>query len=166
MHCCKTRLCNHCCCNSIFLVSNKSPPHAVCPTLRWRRQVLMCVQMGLFSLGAVQALAAALYPLCSWLLPDQTLHPPIGQVSAHAVLSLGISLGVVAVWLVFRSSAWAWLLQDLLGITLIVMVLRQFRLPDIKVCSTSDLKHQGTLCAEGLRQLGACTYPHAAVCTN
>lgn len=91
------------------------------------------VLMGLFSLGAVQALAAALYPLCSWLLPHQTLHPPIGQVSAHAVLSLGISLGVVAVWLVFRSSAWAWLLQDLLGISLIVMVLRQFRLPDIKV---------------------------------
>ncbi|KAL0029595.1 hypothetical protein WJX79_006932 [Trebouxia sp. C0005] len=91
------------------------------------------VLMGLFSLGAVQALAAALAPLCSWLLPHQTLHPPIGQIPAHAVLSLGISLGVVAVWLVFRSYAWAWVLQDLLGISLIVMVLRQFRLPDIKV---------------------------------
>ncbi len=113
------------------------------------------MQLGLFSLGAVQALAAALTPLCSWLLPHQTLHPPIGQIPAHAVLSLGISLGVVTVWLVFRSSAWAWVLQDLLGISLIVLVLRQFRLPDIKVCSTSNLKHQGTLCAEGVRQLGA-----------
>jgi len=91
------------------------------------------VQMGLFSLGAIQALAAALTPLCSWLLPHQSIHPSIGQVPVHAVLSLSLSTAVVAVWLVFRSSSWAWALQDLLGVSLIVMVLRQFRLPDIKV---------------------------------
>lgn len=96
---------------------------------------LICMQMGLFSLGAVQALAAALSPLCSWLLPHQSFYPPVGQIPVHAVLSFGASLAVVVVWLVFRSSSWAWALQDLLGISLIIMVLRQFRLPDIKVCN-------------------------------
>ena len=94
-------------------------------------------QMGLFSLGAVQSLAAALSPLCAQLLPDQTLQPPIGPVPAHAVLSLALSTCVVAVWLFFRASPWAWVLQDVLGISLIVLVLRQFRLPDHKVSKVS-----------------------------
>ena len=96
------------------------------------------MQMGLFSLGAVQALAAALIPLCAWLLPHQTITPPIGEVHVHAILSLGLSVATVAVWLVFRTSSWAWALQDLLGMSLIVMVLRQFRLPNIKV-STANM---------------------------
>ena len=106
--------------------------------------------MGLFSLGAVQALAAALSPLSSWLLPHQSFHPPVGQIPVHAVLSFGASLAVVVVWLVFRSSAWAWALQDVLGISLIVMVLRQFRLPDIKVCKVlcadTDKKEKVVCC--------------------
>ena len=81
--------------------------------------------MGLFSLGAMQALAAALSPLCTRLLPNQTLHPPSGPVPAHAVLSVALSVSVVAIWLVFRASPWGWVLQDLLGISLIVMVLHQ-----------------------------------------
>ena len=94
---------------------------------------VVIMQIGLFSLGAVQSLAAALTPLCAVLLPHQTLHPPIGPVPAHAVLSLTLSTCTVAVWLIFRSSPWAWVLQDMLGVSLIVMVLRQFRLPDLKV---------------------------------
>ena len=93
--------------------------------------------MGLFSLGAVQSLAAALSPLCVRLLPYQTLQPPIGQVPAHAVLSLALSTCVVALWLFFRARSWAWVLQDMLGVSLIVLVLRQFRLPDLKVSKVS-----------------------------
>lgn len=96
------------------------------------------LQVGLFSLGGLQALAALVSPLCTWLLPHQTLHPPFGPVPAHAVLSLAVSTLAVAVWLIFRSSPWAWVLQDLLGISLIIMVLRQFRLPDIKVLTLAD----------------------------
>ena len=91
------------------------------------------MQIVLFSMGGVQALAAALTPLCAWVLPHQTIHPPFGEVFVHAVLSLGLSIATAAVWLIFRSSSWAWALQDLLGMSLIIMVLRQFRLPNIKV---------------------------------
>lgn len=91
------------------------------------------MQIVLFSMGSVQALAAALTPLCAWLLPHQTINPPVGKVFVHAILSFGLSIAIVAVWLIFKTSLWAWILQDLLGMSLIVMVLRQFRLPNIKV---------------------------------
>lgn len=94
---------------------------------------LLCVQMVLFSLSGIQALATALTPLCAWLLPHQTINPPIGRVPVHAILSFGLSVATVAVWLSFQTSSWAWALQDLLGISLIVMVLRQLRLPNLKV---------------------------------
>ncbi|KAL3137714.1 hypothetical protein ABBQ38_004981 [Trebouxia sp. C0009 RCD-2024] len=91
------------------------------------------ILMVLFSLSGIQALAAALTPLCAWLLPHQTINPPIGRVPVHATMSLGLSVATVAVWLAFRTSSWAWALQDLLGVSLIVMVLRQLRLPNLKV---------------------------------
>lgn len=91
------------------------------------------MQIVLFSFGGVQALAAALTPLCAWLLPHQTINPPHGEVFVHLILSFGLSTATVAVWLIFRASSWAWIVQDLLGMSLIVMVLRQFRLPNIKV---------------------------------
>ena len=91
------------------------------------------MQIILFSFGAVQAMAAALTPLCAWLLPHQTINPPHGEVFVHVILSFGLAIATVAVWLIFRASSWAWIVQDLLGMSLIVMVLRQFRLPNIKV---------------------------------
>lgn len=103
------------------------------------------MQMGLFSLGAIQALAAAVTPLCAWVLPRQTIQPPIGKVPVHAVLSFGLSILTVTIWLLFRSTSWAWVLQDLLGISLIVMVLRQFRLPNLKVKSEHMHEQQATV---------------------
>ena len=94
------------------------------------------MQIVLFSMGGVQALAAALTPLCAWVLPHQTINPPIGEVSVHAIFSFILSTATVAVWLIFKASSWAWILQDLLGMSLIVLVLRQFRLPNIKVSNT------------------------------
>lgn len=106
-------------------------------TLNWLIHVGM--QIVLFSMGGVQALAAALTPLCTLVLPHQTIHPPFGEVFVHAILSLGLSIATVAVWLIYRSSSWAWALQDLIGMSLIIMVLRQFRLPNIKVSNTQLL---------------------------
>ena len=104
-----------------------------CPHSRSHNACICGMQIILFSMGGVQALAAALTPLCAWLLPHQTINPPIGEVFVHAILSFGLSIATVAVWLMFRTSSWGWILQDLLGMSLIVMVLRQFRLPNIKV---------------------------------
>ena len=40
---------------------------------------------------------------------------------------------IVAVWFLGRHTLWAWPLQDAMGVALIMLLLRQFRLPDIKV---------------------------------
>lgn len=95
--------------------------------------------MIMFSIGACQALAACISPACRLCCPRQPLQLPTLPVSwlpqriaVHALLSNGVALATVAVWLGFRDWAWAWLLQDLLGICLIVLVLRQFRLPNLK----------------------------------
>ena len=122
-----------------------------CPHCRSFSALTCGMQIVLFSMGGVQALAAALTPLCAWLLPHQTINPPIGEVFVHSILSFGLSIATVAVWLIFRTSSWAWIVQDLLGMSLIVMVLRQFRLPNIKVSnrrllSVGPCKQANTCC--------------------
>ena len=112
-----------------------------CPHCRSYNAYVCGMQIMLFSMGGVQALAAALTPLCAWLLPHQSINPPIGEVFVHAILSFSLSIATVAVWLIFRTSSWAWILQDLLGMSLIVMVLRHFRLPNIKVSNRQLLQY-------------------------
>ena len=94
----------------------------------------------MFSIGACQALAACISPACKMCCPSRSWQLPFPpstwlpqRIAVHALLSNGVALATVAVWLGFRDWAWAWLLQDLLGICLIVLVLRQFRLPNLKV---------------------------------
>ena len=104
------------------------------------------LQMTMFSIGALQALAACVSPACKWGFPSQQLQLLSAasrwlpqRVALHTLLSNGIAFATVAVWLVFRNWAWGWLLQDLLGVCLIVLVLRQFRLPNLKVSALSLL---------------------------
>lgn len=103
--------------------------------------------MTMFSIGALQALAACLSPACKWLAPHQRIqllsipHKWLpDSIPLYAILSNAVALATVVIWLAVRDQAWAWLLQDLLGICLIVLVLRQFRLPNLKVMASAGVQ--------------------------
>lgn len=40
---------------------------------------------------------------------------------------------MTGLWVTFRSSSWAWILQDTMGVSLLLLILRQFKLPNLKV---------------------------------
>jgi hypothetical protein len=97
----------------------------------------LLVQTVMFCIGALQALALALSAALGRCLPGWQGHnstpPLLGPVDS---LSLAASLpaaAIVVVWFFARHAAWAWPLQDAMGISLMLLLLRQFRLPNIKV---------------------------------
>lgn len=122
--------------------STKAEPDHSCMGMSSACRLL---QMLMFSIGAMQALAAALSPACRWCVPQQKVlltqnrHSWLPQhIAVHVLLSSTLAAATVIIWLACRSTAWAWLLQDLLGVCLIVLLLRQFRLPSLKVCRHAD----------------------------
>ncbi len=91
----------------------------------------------MFCFGALQALTLVLSAALGRCLPGWQSHvsvlPLAGAVDS---LSLAASLpaaAVVVVWFFGRHTTWAWPLQDAMGISLMLLLLRQFRLPNIKV---------------------------------
>ncbi|CAL8468855.1 g8396 [Coccomyxa elongata] len=91
----------------------------------------------MFCFGALQALTIALSAMfgrcASGWQGHHSVLPVVGQVDS---LSLAASLPAavtVIVWFCARRTSWAWPLQDAMGISLMLLLLRQFRLPNIKV---------------------------------
>lgn len=96
------------------------------------------VMIGIFSLGAGTGLYSCLAPLVRHLSLWQYQRP---GSRVHLQLSLlllaGLCTTVTLLWVNFRNEDhWAWLLQDMLGITYCLFVLRRVRLPTLKNCAS------------------------------
>ena len=91
----------------------------------------------MFSFAAVQALTAVLSASFGRIAPRlQSLGCELwgcGTIDYVTLAACVPATLIVVVWFVGRHTAWAWPLQDAMGVALIMMLLRQFRLPDIKV---------------------------------
>ncbi|GAB4817455.1 hypothetical protein N2152v2_004501 [Parachlorella kessleri] len=98
--------------------------------------------VGLFAVGAWQALFVILdlllYKHCSkqsWAATTTVSLPWLGTSSVLSLVAQSVAAAVSITWVVCRHSSWAWTLQDVLGIALMLLVLQQLRLPNLKVAS-------------------------------
>jgi hypothetical protein len=93
-----------------------------------------------FALVSWQALAAMLLPAVAWVAPRlkawSAVVPCFGRVHGHGAMAALIAVTVAGVWVPCRNADWAWLLQDILGLSLCVLFLRQIVLPNLKVSAT------------------------------
>ena len=101
------------------------------------------VQTVMFCFGALQALTIALSAAlgrcaCGWQ-GHHIVLPVVGQVDSLSLAASLPSAVTVIVWFCARRSSWAWPLQDAMGISLMLLLLRQFRLPNIKAWLRSCL---------------------------
>jgi hypothetical protein len=97
----------------------------------------LCAQTVMFCYAAAQGLTAAISAALRSCLPHWQCRsvelPLVGPVEGLSVGAFLVSLLLVVAWGIWRHSSWAWPLQDAMGISLIILLLRQFRLPNIKV---------------------------------
>lgn len=94
----------------------------------------------MFCIGALQAVTLALAAGLERCLPGWQGHlsvlPLVGPVDTLSLVACLPATAAVVVWFFARNAAWAWPLQDAMGISLMLLLLRQFRLPNIKVLVT------------------------------
>ena len=60
------------------------------------------------------------------------------EAGSHLKLVLALvgaapAVAVTVTWVVCQNAVWAWVLQDCLGMSLMALILRQFRLPSVQV---------------------------------
>lgn len=100
--------------------------------IRWAIYVLLV----LFCLGSLTAVTSLLTAFMRWAHPSYTNTirvPCAGVVSVYTALSFAIALVLTTTWVCTRNAAGAWLLQDLLGVSLLLTLQQSLRLPDLKV---------------------------------
>ena len=97
------------------------------------------LQTVMFSFAAIQALTAVLSACFGRIAPRlQSLACELwgcGTIDYVTLAACVPATLIVVVWFVGRHTTWAWPLQDAMGVALIMLLLRQFRLPDIKVAA-------------------------------
>jgi hypothetical protein len=59
--------------------------------------------------------------------------PLFGEITMKSVVLTLISFLLPIIWLIFRQSSYIWILQDILGSTLILGILRTVHLPNLKI---------------------------------
>lgn len=95
------------------------------------------LQTVMFCFAAIQALTATLSAAFGQIAPRmQSLTCQLWGCGTMDYVTLAACVPAtiaVVVWFIGRHTMWAWPLQDAMGISLIMLLLRQFRLPDIKV---------------------------------
>jgi len=98
---------------------------------------LIYVLIGVFVLGGTQGLLACSAALLSMLMPktaEKTVGVPgLGRVQLLSVLLLPLCLLVCILWAVYRHREYAWIMQDVMSICLLMLLQRTIRLPNIKV---------------------------------
>ena len=63
--------------------------------------------------------------------------PCLGPAPMAVVWAAGPAIGTVGAWVVLRETSWGWPLQDAMAVAMMVLVMRQFRLPSLKVHSAA-----------------------------
>ncbi|KAF8059420.1 SPPL2 [Scenedesmus sp. PABB004] len=92
-----------------------------------------------FALAGAQALAAALAPGLAAAAPRAAaarVRLPAalgGGAAAGDLAAAAAGAGVAGAWALARHAAWAWALQDVLGVAIMLLVLRTLRLPSVRV---------------------------------
>ncbi|BBM98110.1 signal peptide peptidase-like 2B [Marchantia polymorpha subsp. ruderalis] len=91
----------------------------------------------LFCIGGVEGLQTCLTAFLSRWFPHAASSyvnlPYFGTVSALTLVVSPFCITFAVLWACFRHLSFAWIAQDILGISLILTVLQIVRLPDIKV---------------------------------
>ena len=70
-------------------------------------------------------------------LPIKSLQRILGSISWIEIFLFPLALSVGIIWVIYHNLAeaqgWVWILQDLLGISLIISMFRSMRLPDMRI---------------------------------
>lgn len=78
-----------------------------------------------------------LAPAVAWAFPALrkgiVAVPCLGAMNWHEVVAACTSMVVTLVWVLCRHEEWAWLLQDILGVSVCILFLRTVQLPNLKV---------------------------------
>lgn len=124
---------------------------------------LALTMVWLFALGAWTSLAALLHEAMVHAAPQcwRKAHtPPLPlRIGALPVLSTAASVasGAAALtWALCRHASWAWLLQDVLAVALMLVLLRQLLLPNLKV-HASGRREKGAAGRPRLSSKPSCT---------
>uniref|UniRef100_A0A286Y1T8 Signal peptide peptidase-like 2B n=1 Tax=Cavia porcellus TaxID=10141 RepID=A0A286Y1T8_CAVPO len=103
---------------------------------------LVYVIIGIFCLASSTGLYSCLapcvrrLPCCGCRVPDNSLPYFHKRPQARMLLLALFCVAVSVVWGVFRNEdQWAWVLQDALGITFCLYMLKTIRLPTFKACT-------------------------------
>ncbi|GMH22697.1 hypothetical protein Nepgr_024540 [Nepenthes gracilis] len=93
--------------------------------------------VALFCIGGAEGLQTCLVALLSRVFKSAAeSYAKIPLIGAVSYLTLAVSpfcITFAAVWAVYRNASFAWIGQDILGITLIITVLQIVRIPNLKV---------------------------------
>uniref|UniRef100_A0A6U2CU81 PA domain-containing protein n=1 Tax=Chlamydomonas euryale TaxID=1486919 RepID=A0A6U2CU81_9CHLO len=104
-----------------------------------RSEAVFYVLLVLFSLGAFQSTTVALAVVVRAWLPFAARRavqvPLLGSCQGEEVVAAAPAAACVAVWLAFRSADWAWMLQDFLGICLMLLFIRSLRVSSLCVAA-------------------------------
>lgn len=101
-------------------------------------QVFFYIILVGFAAAGAQALAVMLLPVLSKSLPRLACRTVVlpwdwGSISVLELVVTPVAVAVSIVWAVFRNAGWSWVLQDILGIAIMLLVLRTLRLPNLRV---------------------------------
>ncbi|KAK9821152.1 hypothetical protein WJX74_001342 [Apatococcus lobatus] len=91
-----------------------------------------------FCIASAQAIVIGLTPALEYSVPNlrdtQFILPRTMWTVSAPVAILGPPVAaLVIIWALCRQDAWAWPIQDTMGLSMMLLILRQFRLPSIKV---------------------------------
>ena len=107
-------------------------------TLFFLIQYLIYALLAVFALSGGGSLVALLSLALSHFLPshNRTIYrSALGAVRLYTVVAFIPALIIAVTWLVYRNASWAWVLQDVLGVSLLLQFQRVTRLGSIKVAS-------------------------------
>ena len=97
---------------------------------------LIYLLLAVFAIGGSQSVASILTLSLIYLFPSHNRLlrcPPVPPTRLFTVLPILPALALGVVWLVYRASAWSFVLQDVLGVCLLLTLQRVLRLPNIKI---------------------------------
>ncbi len=83
-------------------------------------------------MAATQGMTLALGCLLADTFP-RLRKQKVRDVPLAYAMSFAAAAATAAMWVVFRNRDWAWILQDSLGVTLIMFFIRSIQLPSLKV---------------------------------
>ncbi|KAG2496822.1 hypothetical protein HYH03_005228 [Edaphochlamys debaryana] len=103
-------------------------------------KVFFFVLLGLFCVASIQSQTALYAAGLEQLLPPARAAasltlPFFGVCPLPVLLTLPLAVAVAVVWAVWRNAPWAWVLQDLQGVALMLLVLRTLRVTRLKVAA-------------------------------